>query len=210
MKIIELNNITKNYQRNKVLCNLSYSFKKGYYYILVGENGCGKSTLIKSILGLVKLNSGKIILNTNKISYIPEKISFPEFITVYDFLVNIGLIRGMTQNILEERILKLLCEWKIEAAKNKQMSYLSKGMHQKVLIIQALLRDSELYLFDEPLNGLDSYMKAKFLETISQLKQQKKTVLVITHYPEYYQSNSDIILNLENGKVCEKLSQVSF
>lgn len=209
MKIIELDNITKKYQRNKVLCDLSYCFYKGYYYILVGENGCGKSTLIKSILGLVKIDSGKIIVNTTNVAYIPENISFPEFITVHDFLINIGLIRGIPKSVLEERILRLLSEWKIESAKNKPMSYLSKGMHQKVLIIQALLRNSDLYLFDEPLNGLDNYMKNKVIETIAELKEQKKTVLVITHYPEYYQNKSDIIIKLENGKLCENLNQVS-
>lgn len=201
MKIIELINISKQYRKMKVLNQINYSFEEGKTYLLIGENGCGKTTLIKAILDLIKVD-GEIQSKNVKFSYIPERFVFPEFVNCYDFLYNLGLIKGMRADELMQIVNFYLDSWKVP--KQKLLRELSKGMCQKILIIQAILGSPDVFIFDEPLNGLDPLFQKEFLKLIKSFKKNKKTCLITTHYPKYYQKIYDVLLGIENGELIEK------
>ena len=196
MDIIELRNITKVYNKHIVLNNLTYNFKRNMTYLLVGANGSGKSTLIKIILALVKPTIGTAKLNEERIGYVPEKGSFPEIVQIDNFLESIALIRNLHPSQIKDKINFYLSYWELDGS--KRMDKLSKGMMQKVLIIQALIHSPNLYIFDEPINGLDFESQKKFFYCINDLKT-KSTIIIATHFRDYYQNLANKIIYINNG-----------
>lgn len=203
MQIINLQSVYKSYKKQAVLNNVSYQFESGKCYLIIGNNGCGKSTLLKGILGIISFDSGIVSIKSKKIGYVPEKLYFPELVTVNEFLLNLALISN-NYKISKQTIDDLLIEWGLDCKKHLKMHELSKGMLQKVLIIQALLDDNSIYIFDEALNGLDIEMQSKFFSLIKYLKELHKTILITTHYFDYYYPYCDKILRIENGSIYEK------
>lgn len=210
MKIIELLEVDKSYGRHKVLDKVSYAFSSGKCYLLVGENGSGKSTLIKGMLGLISFSSGKTEFKKTAIGYVPEKIVFPEFIGIHNFLFELARIRGLDEKKANENIASLLEEWDLSDSRDRKMGELSKGMRQKVLIIQAFLTSPELYFFDEPMSGLDDRSQKRLVDQMGILKKERKTLIVTTHYPRQYATVADIVLMMENGRLHEKPDILSF
>jgi ABC-type multidrug transport system ATPase subunit len=204
MKIIELLQVKKSYGKQKVLDRVSYVFGSGKCYLLVGENGSGKSTLLKGMLGLINFDSGTVKIPKTAIGYVPERMVFPEFISIDQCLAELARIRGLTEKKANENIGALLKEWDLSDHGNRKMGELSKGMHQKVLIIQALLTGPELFFFDEPMSGLDEKSQRQLIGQMEILKQHKKTLIVTTHYPKQYESVADVALKMEDGKLNEK------
>lgn len=201
MNIIELINISKKY-KHPVISNINYCFEEGKTYLIVGENGSGKTTLIKLIIGLTYPTSGNIIKRAKKIGYLPDNLSFPDFINTKDFLFNIGSIYNVKD--LNEKIEKEAKRWEIDLL--KKINELSKGMKQKVLIIQALLADFDIYIFDEPLNGLDKDSKNIFIEEILKLKEKRKTILIVSHLLELLSDIVDQIIEIRCGSIYERIT----
>lgn len=201
MKIINLINLSKSY-RNPVINNISYSFIKGKTYLLVGENGSGKTTLIKLIMGFISPTSGKIEKWTKSISYVPDNLSFPDFLNVNEFLINLGNIYGL--NNISDEITDLANDWELDCS--LKLSELSKGMRQKVLIIQAFLKAGDVYIFDEPLNGLDKKMQELLSKKIKVLKNEGKTIIIISHQINIFSSLIDVILEIKDGKLYERVN----
>ena len=197
MKIIELRNVGKKYYQKSVFSSLSYVFRTDKIYLVVGANGSGKTTLIKGMLGLIRFSEGEIIAKPLKYAYLPEKIALPAAVTVYDFLKNIGAIKEVKHT--EQKIIYLLRKWQLSGI--KKIKELSKGMRQKVLIIQMLLSDADVYFLDEPLSGLDLTSRKNFLQLIEQLKQKGKTLIISSHYPNRFPY--DKVLALVNGDMYE-------
>lgn len=195
--IIEINDLVKKYGKNIVLDIKQFNFKFGNTYLLIGANGAGKSTLIKLIIGLIKESNGKIIVNTKKISYVPERFTFPDALKVYDFLEKLCKVK--TKIDMKQKINYLVDWWKID--KNKKLSQLSKGMKQKVLIMQAIILEVDLYIFDEPLNGLDIDSQKDFLLILKHLKKLGKTIIICTHYDKYYSELVSECIYFRGGKI---------
>lgn len=195
--MIVIKNLMKKYKNNLVLNIPYFNFKSGNSYIIIGSNGSGKSTLIKCLLGINKIDSGFIDLRTNNIGYIPEKYYFPDFCTINKFLQCILDLYDLQKNNI---LIDYYCN-KFSLDKNKSISKLSKGMMQKVLIIQSLIHDAHLYIFDEPLNGLDSKSQKVFFDIVDELKEKDKTVIITTHYPEFYVNKYDYTLRIEKKKL---------
>lgn len=195
--MIEIINLKKEY-KNQLVLNIPYfCFQKGLSYLLVGENGSGKSTLIKLITGLIKPTSGDIIKHNIKISYAPEKVIFPDYIKCINYLNNLLSIRKQSfpnLNIYLE-------EWGLESS--KYLNYFSKGMRQKLNLIQALITETDFYVFDEPLNGLDKNSQIKFIDEIIKYQTPLKTFIVATHYPEIYQTKFDKIITIREHNLYE-------
>ena len=195
--IIEIRGLVKKYRKEKVLDIDTFSFVKGGCYLLVGANGSGKSTLIKLIVSLIKPTYGEINVYTNNIGYVPEKYTFPQYLTVYDFLDNLCKVKYKKD--MKDKINYLLKWWNIE--KNKKIKALSKGMKQKILIMQAIIEELDLYIFDEPLNGLDINSQNDFILMLYHLKMLGKTIIVSTHYEKYYQEFFDNYIYVKEGKI---------
>ena len=198
MSKIKLYNISKSYKNKTVLKDVTIEFNSNNIYMIVGGNGSGKSTLLKIIIGLIKPDYGKVEKDKLKIGYVPERYLLPEYIKIKEYLYILGSIRKVNKNILNKRIDELLKEWELYDYKEYKLKQLSKGMLQKVVILQALIHDPDVYIFDEALNGLDIKMQEKLIKCIYNLKQDNKIIIITSHYPKMYEEFVDIVYEIDN------------
>lgn len=197
MKTVNLNNVSKSYNGKIVIDSINYEFESGKCYLILGSNGAGKSTLLYLIMNLIYPNVGNVNLNNLCIGYVPDKNILPMNITIYRFLKIITEIKK--DNILN--VVMLMKYFDIYKEKMKKINQLSKGMIQKILIIQAFIGNPDILIFDEALNGLDVKMQNKLINLINKKKKENKIILITSHYPSYYQDVIDYRLNIENGKI---------
>lgn len=190
--MIKLINLSKSFKKKEVFKNINYTFKENNVYLLVGENGSGKSTLIKLLLSFIFTTSGKIINNLNY-GYCPDKINIPSYLTVkefFDLLLKIRNYNGDYRHLIER--------FKLNDYLNTNVSKLSKGTFQKLLLIQAFIHNPKLMIFDEPLNGLDNKMQDEFVKLINYEKANGKIIIISTHYIEKYYQINPVIVNIKN------------
>ncbi len=200
--LIEFHEVTKIY-KNFCLKIPIYTILKEKTYLLIGANGTGKSTFIKLILKLIYPSDGEVNVKPSKIAYIPDSISLPGHLSIYTFLLLLANCRMPHENNANK--IKLLCQdWDLDD--RKKINSLSKGMKQKLLIIQALIHSSSIYIFDEPLNGLDNISIQKFFKIIEKLKLEKKTILIITHEPQVFKLLCDLYIIFKDGNLVETSS----
>ena len=167
--------------------------------MIVGKNGAGKSTLLKIILGFVWPTKGHVETGTSSIGYVPEKMALPLFTTVSSFLDAMRLLKGGTT----EETDYYLDYFMLSSAKDKKLKELSKGMLQKVVIIQAFLGNPDVLIFDEALNGLDRDMQKKLLALIEEEKKKNKIILITSHYQDYYHNVTSKTLEIRDGCLWE-------
>lgn len=177
---IVLKDIKKKYSKTTTIQYQDVVIKSGVLNLFVGENGVGKTTLIKCILSQIKYD-GKISMNNEIFSYMPDFVNLPSYIKVIDYLTLFGKY---------EVICKELMKFNMIDAKNRYLLQLSKGMCQKVTLIATLIKDATCYIFDEPTNGLDSESVKIFINEINRLLLLDKKVIIITHNVELYKEFS--------------------
>lgn len=185
--MIQLKNIEKKYGKLEVLKGISSNFNSSECIALIGPNGCGKTTLIKSILGMVVLNGGDIIFNQqsilgdinyrNKIGYMPQIGRYPENMSIGQILDMMIEIRQYNHPLDEE----LYKEYKIDTILNKRMATLSGGTTQKVSACLAFMFNPEVYILDEPTAGLDPIASEILKEKMMHEKKNGKLILITSH-----------------------------
>ncbi len=194
MEAIYIKDLTVSYDLKPALWDVDLSIPKGTLMAIVGPNGAGKSTLIKAILGLVKPVTGKVLFHNkpyNKmrknISYVPQRGTvdwdFPT--TVFDVVLmgRYGHIGWIKRPRKKDKELTLLALEKVGMTefKNRQISELSGGQQQRVFLARALVQDADIYLMDEPFQGVDIKTEKAILAILEELKDQGKTVVVVHH-----------------------------
>ncbi|MFH1712512.1 MAG: metal ABC transporter ATP-binding protein [Patescibacteria group bacterium] len=184
---IKVSNLTVSYDENIILDNLSFVIPKGCIGAIIGPNGSGKTTLIKAILDLIKIDKGEIkVLGTNvnevrgKIGYVPQRFAFEKTfpITVREFF-SLTMNEKCSQSHCEEKLKEVGLP--IEIA-HEQLGHLSGGQLQRVLIAQAILRNPEILMLDEPSTGIDILGEAAFYDIVDHLNQiHGTTILIVSH-----------------------------
>ncbi|MDA9129075.1 metal ABC transporter ATP-binding protein [Candidatus Gracilibacteria bacterium] len=201
--LLELKRVSLSFDKSKdsLLKELSFSVSEGEVLSIIGKNGTGKSSILKIIAGIETRYTGDMIKHTKKISYVPQKLelekSFP--ITVQEFLYTFN--KKIPQSAFE-RIKKL---FDIENFFNKNMSHLSGGEFQKVLITNALLSEPELLILDEPTTGIDMVGEEQFYEIINETKKlfPKLAIILVSHNLRLvYKHSSHVICLHENNFCC--------
>ena len=177
---IEIKDLNKKYGKKKVLNNINITLSNDTYNIIVGANASGKSTLVKCINGVIDYD-GFINNHEYVISYCPDKVIFPEFISLNNFLYLLEYCSTKRISDFKKKIDYYLELFKLQEFKNTPIIKLSLGSKQKILIIQALIKDADVYIFDEPLNGLDNESQKVFIDELKRLKEEEKLILIITH-----------------------------
>jgi Cu-processing system ATP-binding protein len=185
--MISINKITKTFSKLKVLNNVSLELERGHSYALVGPNGSGKTTIIKSILGMVLPTSGEILFDRvsisndwkyrEKIGYMPQIGRYPENMTIGQIIDMMKNIRREVTNIDEELIEK----FKLYKMYNKRTHTLSGGTRQKVSAALAFLFCPPVLILDEPTAGLDPVSVEILKEKIQEEKQNGKLIIVSSH-----------------------------
>jgi zinc transport system ATP-binding protein len=186
---IELADISFSYNGQPVLKDINLKVEENEFVAIIGPNGGGKSTLLKIVLGLLKPDKGIVKVFGRKpnnardlVGYLPQHSHFD-----LDFPIDVfstvmmgryqGLFKNYTQND-EKIVLQALQDVEMEEYKNRQISRLSGGQMQRVLIARALAREPKLLLMDEPMASIDPEMQNSFYQLISQLKNKMAIVLV--------------------------------
>jgi ABC-2 type transport system ATP-binding protein len=205
---VEIIDISKKFNNNFALKNINLQIFNGEILGLLGPNGSGKSTLLKLMLGMLKPDTGKIIvykydvskdaLNVRKITgYVPEDLRLYEFLTGMEYLDFICNIYGVNDTDLVYDYLKI---FEIYDKKDEIISSYSLGMKRKLSIIAALIHKPKLLLLDEPLNALDPKSARIFKDILLELKK-RTTIIFSTHILEIAQAICDKIVILDKGQV---------
>ena len=218
MNAIEIKNLTVAYGENIALEDLNLNIETGSLMALVGPNGAGKSTLIKTILKFLKQITGEIKINAKTLAYVPQRNSvdwdFPT--TLFDVVEmgcygRVGLFKRVNKEE-KQKVLKAIEQVGMLEFKDRQISELSGGQQQRAFIARALVQEADIYLMDEPFQGVDSTTEKSIVEILKQLKAEGKTIIVVHHdlqtVPAYFESvaliNKAVIVS---GKVSEVFTQ---
>ena len=218
MNAIEIKNLTVAYGENIALEDLNLNIEVGSLMALVGPNGAGKSTLIKTILKFLKQITGEIKINAKTLAYVPQRNSvdwdFPT--TLFDVVEmgcygRVGLFKRVSKEE-KQKVLKAIEQVGMLEFKDRQISELSGGQQQRAFIARALVQEADIYLMDEPFQGVDLTTEKSIVEILKQLKAEGKTIIVVHHdlqtVPTYFESvaliNKAVIVS---GKVSEVFTQ---
>lgn len=211
-QLLTINNLTKKYQQQRVLNNLSFSIKQGELFSILGPNGAGKSTLISLILGLTKPTSGEILFegraltahsaeHKSLISVVFQTSILDPDLSVKDNLVLRAYFYTSNWKKAKQLAKEKLADVQGEHLLTKRYGVLSGGEKRKVDIARALLNTPKLLFLDEPTTGLDIVSRAEMWKLVHQLKNKyQMTVVLTTHYMEEAR-DSDNILMLGAGQV---------
>ncbi len=185
--MIEIKNLIKKFGKINVLNDVSLSCKKGECIALIGPNGCGKTTLIKTILGMVLPDNGSITFNTksivkeylyrSSIGYMPQIGRYPDTMTIGGVVEMIKAIRNTNEELDEE----LWHSFELDTMADKQMRTLSGGTTQKVSATLAFLFNPDVLILDEPTAGLDPLASEILKDKIIKEKEKGKLILITSH-----------------------------
>ncbi len=208
MSIIEVEGLHKSYDGTKALSGLEFKVDRGRIYGFLGPNGAGKTTAIKVLMGLVKADKGEArikgqdvleygISARKHIGYLPEKISLYEGLTVKE---NLSFLCELKE-APKDRIMGLLSDFDMEKAADVKISSLSKGMLQRIGLVQALIGDPDILILDEPTSGLDPNIRNWVKDEIVRLKEKGKTVLLSSHVLSEVEDLCDEVGVISNGSL---------
>lgn len=209
--MIQLQNVTKRIKENTVLDNVSYTFKSGFVYGLYGQNGSGKTMLLRAISGLINLDSGSIFIDGEKLH---DKIEFPPetgiVIENMELLPECSAKRNLQmlakiKNIADEKdIIFSLERVGLDPDSDKKVKKFSLGMKQRLNIAQAIFENQKIILLDEPTNELDEEAVQLIYKIIREEKSRGATIIVATHHKEDLKEVCDVILKIAEGKIVEE------
>ena len=192
--LLHVEDVTMAYRENAVLWDIDLDVPTGVRCAIVGPNGAGKSTLLKGVLGLEKPVAGYVRLwgktideVRERIAYVPQRgaVNWDFPTTVFDVVlmgryVHIGLMRRPGRED-HERARAALAEMQLERLAERQISELSGGQKQRVFIARALAQESDLYIMDEPLAGVDETTERIVMDKFVALQKARKTVIAVHH-----------------------------
>ena len=218
MNAIEIKNLTVAYGENIALENFNLDVEVGSLVALVGPNGAGKSTLIKTILKFLKQITGEIKISKKSLAYVPQRNSVDwDFPTTLFDVVEMGCYGrvGLFKRVNKEekvKVLKAIEQVGMLDFKDRQISELSGGQQQRTFIARALVQEADIYLMDEPFQGVDSTTEKSIVDILKKLKSEGKTLLVVHHdlqtVPTYFESVTFINKTvIASGKVKEVFTQ---
>lgn len=209
--MIQLQNVTKRIKENTVLDNVSFTFKSGFVYGLYGQNGSGKTMLLRAISGLINLDSGSIFIDGEKLH---DKIEFPPetgiVIENMELLPECSAKRNLQmlakiKNIADEKdIIFSLERVGLDPDSDKKVKKFSLGMKQRLNIAQAIFENQKIILLDEPTNALDEEAVQLIYKIIREEKSRGATIIVATHHKEDLKEVCDVILKIAEGKIVEE------
>ena len=218
MTLLEIKNLSYSYKKNQeVLKGINLKIEEGTINVLLGLNGCGKTTLLKLIAHLLKAEDSKIFFNGNDlnnlnnraraklISYVPQLSNSEE-----DFLVKDFLLFGFVSNLKfyeepkKEQVIRMnnaARRFDIESLLTKKLNELSGGERQKVYICSAYLQDTPLIVLDEPMSALDLKNQSLIVDVLKELRDEGKTIILSTHNPNIALVLDSHVILMNNGEI---------
>ena len=214
--VIELKNVTKQFGAHKALDEVSFEVPPGVVFALLGENGAGKTTAIRLMLGLAEPTAGSVqvlgldcrrdgLAIRRRVGYLPERPTLYEWMTAAE----IGwFTAGFYPDGFEQRFRTLIANFHVPL--DRKLSQLSKGMRAKVGLSLAMAHAPELLILDEPTSGLDTMVRREFLESMVDIAAEGRTVLLSSHQIGEVERVADIVAILHAGRllVLERLDEL--
>lgn len=200
--VLKISQLSKTYGKKQVLAPTDLTVYDGECVVLCGGNGAGKSTLIKLITGIDRPTTGNFeftVQNKKKFGFMPDQMYFSPELTALEVLRYYANFLG----VKEDKVCNLLKKVGLWDVRNQRVGSFSKGMSQRINLAQALLADVDVYIFDEPTNGLDPYWVIEFKKIIHDLKAEGKTILLTSHIMRDVVEISDRVIILFEGQVME-------
>jgi ABC-2 type transport system ATP-binding protein len=207
MAVITVNNLTKDYGRNRGVFDVSFAVGKGEVFGFIGPNGAGKTTTIRNLLGFSRPQEGSTgILGMDSwkdakqiqrhLGYLPGEIAFPNDMKGMQFIKYIADMRGMKNMKKAKELIDMF-----QFDPTGELKRMSKGMKQKIGIVCAFMSDPEIFILDEPTSGLDPLMQSTFVQLIASEKAAGKSILMSSHMFEEVEETSDRIGMIKGGRL---------
>ncbi|MCQ9206063.1 MAG: ABC transporter ATP-binding protein [Omnitrophica bacterium] len=204
-------NVTKYFGGFKALKNVSFEIKKGEIVGFLGQNGAGKTTIMRILTSYLPATSGEVIIAgqdvsknslaiRRKIGYLPETPPLYSNMTVRDYLKFAAQLKNIPAKQQGVQIDKVLDECSLKSVQDKTIGIISKGYKQRVGIAQAILNDPEVLILDEPTIGLDPVQIIQVRNLIKSL-EYKRTVILSTHILSEIQQIAQRVLIIKSGKI---------
>ncbi len=202
-ELMSLRGAGRSYRGRSVLTGIDVTLRRGEAAAVWGANGSGKSTLLYMLAGLSALSEGTrtaggALTCGPVIGFAPDRLPKLRF-ECADYVRRLGELRGMSRRTAESRVQELLERFGMAEHARVQLRHCSKGMLQKVNIVQALLHEPELLLLDEPLSGLDAKTQGELIALLVRLKAEGIALVFATHEPELVAQVADRVLVLQGG-----------
>lgn len=210
--MLEAVHLAKRYSSIPAVDDLSFTLRPGQVLGCLGPNGSGKSTTVKMLTGLLEPTRGTVLFDGHNIQddlaayrallgYVPEEANLYPYLTGWEYLELVGTLRGMPHGGLDVKIDSLLALFSLHAHRHVSIGTYSKGMRQRILIIAAIMHDPQIFIFDEPLSGLDVTSALIFKNLVQTLGKQGKLVFYCSHVLEVVERICSDVLILRKGEV---------
>ena len=211
--MIEIKNVSKTYNgEKKAIKNISFDIKDGEIFAFIGHNGAGKTTMIKSLVGILDFEEGDILINNKSIkkdpincklemAYVPDNPDLYENMTAIDFINFVCDMYDTDINIRKETIEKYVKMFEMEDKLNDDISSFSHGMKQKVALIAALAHNPNVLIMDEPFVGLDPKAVFDIKNIMKQMTKERKTIFFSTHILDVAEKLCDRVAIIKNGEI---------
>jgi ABC-2 type transport system ATP-binding protein len=210
--MLEALHLTKRYSSIPAVQDLSFTLRPGQVLGCLGPNGSGKSTTVKMLTGLLEPTRGVVQFDGHNIQddlaayrkrlgYVPEEALLYPYLSGWEYLEMIGTLRGMAPSELETKIDSLLELLSLHPHRHASIGTYSKGMRQRILLIAAIMHDPEIFIFDEPLSGLDVTSALIFKNLVQALGRSGKLVFYCSHVLEVVEKVCTDVLILRKGVV---------
>ena len=210
--MLEAVTLTKRYASLPAVQDLAFTLRPGQVLGCLGPNGSGKSTTVKMLIGLLQPSRGVVRFNGRDIQddlssyrmslgYVPEEAHLYPYLSGWEYLEMVGTLRGMSQAKINLKIDSLLHLLSLHPSRHASMSTYSKGMRQRILLIAAIMHDPEIFIFDEPLSGLDVTSALVFKNLVQTLGHAGKMVFYCSHVLEVVEKVCTDVLILRKGVV---------
>ena len=204
--VIRVMDVSKSFGEETVLHHISYDFKEGRIYGIVGNNGSGKTVLMKCICGFLIPTEGEVIVNGKRVG---KDVDFPPglgliietpgFLPNMTGVKNLEILASLNKKIGLEEIAASIRRVGLDPLMKKPVGKYSLGMRQRLGIAQAIMEDPALLILDEPLNGLDKYGVREMRQLIKGLKEQGKTILLASHNQGDIDELCDTVCEMDAG-----------
>jgi ABC-type multidrug transport system ATPase subunit len=209
--VVVTEGLIKQFGRFAALRAISETFGGGKLYVIVGDNGAGKTTLLRTIAGLASPTRGTVsVLGATEVRQVRAQIGYMAHPSLlYDEMTGLENLRyfaGLYGVSGEDRCRNAIKTVKLDPDLDRPVGQYSQGMRQRMSLARALLNDPTLLLLDEPFSNVDARSAKEMAALLAQLRDQSKTIFVVTHQPALLEGAADEFVAMEMGKVVSRTS----